>query len=225
MILQALSTGASCLRCFRQDARRLPVPVASNPAAGGDPSGAFDPLAVIGRGEIERSGQQSPGVRQEPAPQRLPATVAVERQALSIRALSGRVRRATVPLAVAGGPVHTRAGWAWCAVAGLLLLLTTLATAPAHAQEAGICGRTVEVRDAIVALIPDVDNCADVTADHLGANRHAVAERQRRHLPCGGGFRRADRAVEAGFVEERADGASRRGVRWADLVVEAFGDV
>ena len=51
----------------------------------------------------------------------------------------------------------------------LLLLLTTLAAAPAHAQQTGICGRTVEVRDAIVALIPDVDNCADVTADHLGA--------------------------------------------------------
>ena len=33
----------------------------------------------------------------------------------------------------------------------------------------GICGRTPQVRDALVALIPDVSNCADVTATHLAA--------------------------------------------------------
>ena len=34
---------------------------------------------------------------------------------------------------------------------------------------AGICDRTPEVRDALVALIPGVSNCADVTAAHLAA--------------------------------------------------------
>ena len=33
----------------------------------------------------------------------------------------------------------------------------------------GICGRTLQVRDALVALIPGVSNCADVTASHLAA--------------------------------------------------------
>ena len=33
----------------------------------------------------------------------------------------------------------------------------------------GICGRTEQVRDALVALIPGVSHCADVTAPHLAA--------------------------------------------------------
>ena len=65
------------------------------------------------------------------------------------------------------GPVRARAGWAWPAVAGLLLL-ATLAPEPAHAQT-GICGRTKVVRDALVALIPGVSHCANVTAAHLAA--------------------------------------------------------
>ena len=65
------------------------------------------------------------------------------------------------------GPVRARAGRAWPAVAGLLLL-ATLAPEPAHAQT-GICGRTKVVRDALVALIPGVSHCANVTADHLAA--------------------------------------------------------
>ena len=100
MILQVLSTGAAWLRRFRQDARRLPIPVtapavadtlpgagpvgvASGRAAGGDPSGACRAVAVIGRGGLERSGPQSLGIRQtaEPASRRLQGTVAVERRA------------------------------------------------------------------------------------------------------------------------------------------------
>ena len=69
--------------------------------------------------------------------------------------------------AVDGGPVRARAGWAWPAVAGLLLL-ATLAPEPAHAQT-GICGRTEAVRDAILREIPGVSDCADVTATHLAA--------------------------------------------------------
>ena len=69
--------------------------------------------------------------------------------------------------AVDGGPVRARAGWAWLAVAGLLLL-ATLAPEPAHAQT-GICGRTEVVRDALVALIPGVSDCALVTDAHLAA--------------------------------------------------------
>ena len=72
--------------------------------------------------------------------------------------------------AVDGDPVRARAGWAWPAVAGLLLL-ATLAPEPAHAQigSDGICGRTEAVRDALVAAI-DLDfSCANVTDAHLAA--------------------------------------------------------
>ena len=65
------------------------------------------------------------------------------------------------------GPVRARAGRAWPAVAGLLLL-ATLAPEPAHAQT-GICGRTEVVRDALVALVAGVSDCALVTDTHLAA--------------------------------------------------------
>ena len=63
--------------------------------------------------------------------------------------------------------LRARAGWAWCAVAGLLLL-TTLAAAPAHAQT-GICGRTAVVQTAILDAITGVTACANVTSSHLAA--------------------------------------------------------
>ena len=66
-----------------------------------------------------------------------------------------------------GQAVRARAGWAWCAVAGLLLL-TTLAAAPAHAQT-GICGRTAVVQTAILDAITGVTACANVTSSHLAA--------------------------------------------------------
>ena len=65
--------------------------------------------------------------------------------------------------------LRARAGWARYAVAGLLLLLTTLGGEPAHAQAAGICGRTAEVQTAILAEIAGVSACADVTSSHLAA--------------------------------------------------------
>ena len=63
--------------------------------------------------------------------------------------------------------LRARAGWAWCAVAGLLLL-TTLAAAPAHAQT-GICGRTAVVQTALLAKVAGVSACANVTSSHLAA--------------------------------------------------------
>ena len=66
-----------------------------------------------------------------------------------------------------GQAVRARAGWAWCAVAGLLLL-TTLAAAPAHAQT-GICGRTAVVQTALLAKVAGVSACANVTSSHLAA--------------------------------------------------------
>ena len=78
MILQALSTGGPC---FRQIARRFPIPVTAPavadtlPVAGpvgvasdlvaGDES---RPAAVIGRGELEHSSLHSLGIRQTPEP-------------------------------------------------------------------------------------------------------------------------------------------------------------
>ena len=185
---EVLSAGVARLRRFQQDTRRLPVqvtapvladsqpdvrPVAapSDPAAGGDAVGVFRPAAVVGRGELEGSGLQSPGDRQapEPAPRRLPAAVAVGRRPLSVRvrALSGLVRRAAVPLT--GGPVLARAGWAWRAVAVPLLLLTTLAATPAHSQVTSICARTDAVETAILAAISGVSDCALVTTSDLAA--------------------------------------------------------
>ena len=46
---------------------------------------------------------------------------------------------------------------------------TATVTVTAFDPTAGICGRTEEVRDAIVGLISGVTNCADVTDAHLGA--------------------------------------------------------
>ena len=46
---------------------------------------------------------------------------------------------------------------------------TDTATVTAFDPTAGICGRTVEVRDAILALISGVTHCADVTDAHLAA--------------------------------------------------------
>ena len=49
-----------------------------------------------------------------------------------------------------------------------LLAAIFVPSASVHAQT-GICGRTAEVRDAILAEIPDVSDCALVTSDHLAA--------------------------------------------------------
>ena len=56
-------------------------------------------------------------------------------------------------------------------LAGLMFALCAglLSPEPARAQTAGICDRTPEVRDAIVAAINNVTDCADVTAAHLAA--------------------------------------------------------
>ena len=72
-------------------------------------------------------------------------------------------------LAAAAQGLRARAGLAWCAVAGLLLLLTTLGGAPAHAQAAGICGRTAQVQTAILDEIAGVSACGDVTSTQLAA--------------------------------------------------------
>ena len=45
----------------------------------------------------------------------------------------------------------------------------------AQAQTAGICGRTEQVRTAILAKIPGVSNCADVTDAHLAAITGALS--------------------------------------------------
>ena len=47
--------------------------------------------------------------------------------------------------------------------------LTSAPTATVLDPTAGICGRTPQVRDALVALIPGVNHCADVRAPHLAA--------------------------------------------------------
>ena len=65
--------------------------------------------------------------------------------------------------------VRSRAARSLAAV--LLAAFAVLLSLPlqAEAQTTGICGRTQQVRDAILARIPGVSNCADVTAAHLAA--------------------------------------------------------
>ena len=65
----------------------------------------------------------------------------------------------------------SRAGSVACCAAGFLAAFVALLALPlqAQAQTAGICGRTEQVRTAILAKIPGVSNCADVTDAHLAA--------------------------------------------------------
>ena len=78
--------------------------------------------------------------------------------------------------AVDGGPVRARAGWAWRAVAGLLLLLATLAPEPAHAQigSDGICGRTPVVLDAILLLLAQEEDIRRLCTDIVNADLHVI---------------------------------------------------
>ena len=68
-----------------------------------------------------------------------------------------------------GDSLRARAGWVWRALSGLLLLATLAHHTPAQAQNAGICGRTEQVRNAILNRISGVTDCANVTAAHLTA--------------------------------------------------------
>ena len=80
--------------------------------------------------------------------------------------ISGVLSTGAACLRRRGQALRARAGGAWCAVAGLLLLLTTLGGAPAHAQT-GICGRTAAVQTVILSWIVGVTDCANVTNAHL----------------------------------------------------------
>ena len=86
-----------------------------------------------------------------------------------ISAAPGRSGALLTFLPCNGDSLRARAGWVWRAVAGLLLLLATLAPAQAQAQTAGICGRTAAVRNAILGEISGVSDCALVTDEHLAA--------------------------------------------------------
>ena len=86
--------------------------------------------------------------------------------------LSAAPGRAGAFLPCVGDSLRARAGWVWRAVAGLLLLLATLAPAQAQAQaqaQTGICGRTAAVQTAILAKISGITDCANVTTTHLAA--------------------------------------------------------
>ena len=60
----------------------------------------------------------------------------------------------------------------------LLLAFAAIPGLPlqAYAQTAGVCGRTEAVRNAIIAQIPGVTDCADVTDAHLAAFGHLDME-------------------------------------------------
>ena len=117
MISRVLSTGAACLRRFRQDARRRPIPVAAPVPAEALPAAA--PVAVASTPPpppaqaVTRpspwvplpssAAANSNGPACKALPPRRPATAAVEWGpfGLRVRELSGRIRRAAALLAVA----------------------------------------------------------------------------------------------------------------------------
>ena len=67
-----------------------------------------------------------------------------------------------------------RSAWALAAAALFALCGALALPATAHAQPSGICDRTQQVRDAIVAAIAGVSDCADVTTTQL-ANVSALS--------------------------------------------------
>ena len=70
----------------------------------------------------------------------------------------------------------------------LLLLGSMLCISPAGWAQ-GICDRTPQVRDRLIALIPGTPDCADVTAAHLGAIRTSIFfSSQKHHYIEGRGF-------------------------------------
>ena len=106
----------------------------------------------------------------------------------------------------------------------LLLACVGLFALPGQAQTAvfdpaaGVCGRTQQVRSAIRDKFPGRPGCGTITDAQLAAitgtldldNKGITA------LAADRGFRRADRADEAGSGQQLSVHASRRGVRAAD---------
>ena len=103
-------------------------------------------------GRLHRCGPRRPPESSPPSPGRSSSTSDQRASRLSAAALS-------------------RAGSVACCAAGFLAAFVALLALPlqAQAQTAGICGRTEQVRTAILAKIPGVSNCADVTDAHLAA--------------------------------------------------------
>ena len=103
-------------------------------------------------GRLLRCGPRRPPESSPPSPGRSSSTSDQRASRLSAAALS-------------------RAGSVACCAAGFLAAFVALLALPlqAQAQTAGICGRTEQVRTAILAKIPGVSNCADVTDAHLAA--------------------------------------------------------
>ena len=103
-------------------------------------------------GRLHRCGPRRPPESSPPSPGRSSSTSDQRASRLSAAALS-------------------RAGSVARCAAGFLAAFVALLALPlqAQAQTAGICGRTEQVRTAILAKIPGVSNCADVTDAHLAA--------------------------------------------------------
>ena len=71
-----------------------------------------------------------------------------------------------------GPGLRARAGLAWCAVAGLPLLLTTLGGAPAHAQAAAQRWDTRSLDSPIMKLHPDTTGACSEAGGSRRARRN-----------------------------------------------------
>ena len=92
------------------------------------------------------------------------ATGSLESRTIEVTRLSGTVDAVTVNLGTLPGLPANHAGYALEKDAAL-----PLEVLPEAEDATGVCDRTEQVRDAIVAAVSGVDECADVTESHLSA--------------------------------------------------------
>ena len=122
-------------------------------AAVGAPFALALPVSVSSDGEIE-GGAGSVTV----------LTGAVESAAVGVTRVSGTTGAVTVDIGTLPALPANHSGYALEKDAAL-----PLEVLPEVADATGVCARTEQVRDAIVAAVSGVDACADVTESHLSA--------------------------------------------------------
>ena len=122
-------------------------------ASAGAPFQLVLPVSVSSNGEIA-GGVSSVTI----------AAGALESASIEVTRISGTVDAVTVNLGVLPGLPANHAGYALEKDAAL-----PLEVLPSTEDATGVCDRTEQVRDAIVAAVSGVDECADVTESHLSA--------------------------------------------------------
>ena len=110
----------------------------------------------------------------------------VESASLAVVRTSGTTAAVTVDMGTLPGLPANHSGYALAKSSDLPLEMFSLLTG-------GICDRTPQVQTAIVALLPDVSTCSEVTEDAVVLRGYeSVAERSGHHRPASWRFRGSD---------------------------------